>query len=122
MKKSFTFLAVTVSLLGLSACSKTTAKAPSSTETANLTIEFSKNDIEKFDKISLKKNETAMTLLKSKEKVVEKAGFITKIGSVEQDTAKNLYWMYKVNGKLASVGASDQVVKNGDTVTFYLGD
>lgn len=44
--------------------------------------------------------------------------FIESIQGVKNDGPKNLYWMFKVNGKMASVGASSYKLKDKDTVEW----
>ena len=108
----------------LSACGRAGKNAVSSHSVgkADLTIVFGKNKSVKFDNLPIAKNEKVLTLLKKHEKLAETGGFITKIAGVSQNAAKKQYWMYKVNGQLASKGAAQQAIKAGDKIEFYLGD
>ncbi|MFC4651505.1 DUF4430 domain-containing protein [Lactococcus nasutitermitis] len=123
MKKVFSVATVALALLGLAACQKSgTTSKPSTSTTVRLTVQYSNKKSTTFENVKIKKNETVMTLLKSKEKVEATNGFITKIGKTEQNPVKKQYWMYKINGKLATKGASQEKLKNKDKIVFYLGD
>ncbi len=47
--------------------------------------------------------------------------FVEAIAGVKNDNATNKYWLYKVNGKLANVGASGYVMQNNDVIEWYYG-
>ncbi|MDR3191097.1 MAG: DUF4430 domain-containing protein [Lactobacillaceae bacterium] len=47
-------------------------------------------------------------------------GLITAVGSLHQDETAKAYILFKVNGKVSSVGANDVVLKDGDKVEFYI--
>jgi hypothetical protein len=47
--------------------------------------------------------------------------FIEEIAGVKNDNKANKFWLYKVNGKLANVGASGYVIQNNDIVEWYYG-
>jgi hypothetical protein len=42
--------------------------------------------------------------------------YVTRIGDVQGDSSH--YWLYKVNGKLASVGAGEYHTKSGDRIEW----
>ncbi|WP_374955781.1 DUF4430 domain-containing protein [Lactobacillus bombicola] len=50
----------------------------------------------------------------------EHNGFITAIDGKSQDTHKQIYWTYTINGKFANKGAAEQKVNNHDKVKFTL--
>jgi hypothetical protein len=47
--------------------------------------------------------------------------FVDEIAGVKNDNSANKFWLYKVNGKLANVGASSYKIKDGDVVEWYYG-
>ena len=47
--------------------------------------------------------------------------FIEEIYGIKNDVGANKYWMYKVNGQLANVGASGYKINNGDVIEWYYG-
>ncbi|MCI8610780.1 MAG: DUF4430 domain-containing protein [Clostridiales bacterium] len=78
---------------------------------------------------SLEGETDAFTVLKEvaeKNKIVlvHSDGYVTGIGGLSTgDAGENSGWMFQVNGELASVGASDYMVQNGDQlVWFYTAD
>lgn len=120
MKKILSLAMLALALITLAACGNS-SKAATPKDTVNLKVVFSKQKTDTFNQLAISKNENVMTLLKSKEKVAETGGFITKIGNVEQNLTAKKYWMYKLNGKLAMKGAEQQTLKKGDNIEFYLG-
>ncbi|GFH41117.1 DUF4430 domain-containing protein [Pseudolactococcus insecticola] len=125
-KKTVGILLAATLTFTLAACGhqgKTEKKTSNSSQTATITLDFD-ND-KKADEtktFAVKKDQTLLEAVKSSFKVVEKDGFITAIDGKSQDTANQKYWLFKVNGKLASKGAADTIVKKGDQITFYLGN
>ncbi|ANK60820.1 MULTISPECIES: DUF4430 domain-containing protein [Loigolactobacillus] len=61
-----------------------------------------------------------MKVLKKNFKVKEKQGMITDIAGHSQNKKASSYWLFKVNGKMASKGATQTYLKNHDSVTFNL--
>lgn len=85
---------------------------------ATLKVTSASQKIEK--KVSFKKGDTVMDILEANLKdVKEEGGMVTAIEGVSQDEQKSVFWMYKVNGKMAEVGAQDYKVKEDDKVEFY---
>jgi hypothetical protein len=120
MKKISLIIASLFLLVTLVGCGANTTKshiATSSTESS----QKAKIEIIGAKTITGNVGENLLDTLKSNVKVVESKGFITSINGKAQDAKKNLYWMYKVNGKVANVGAGDYKLKSGDKVEFYLG-
>lgn len=122
MKKFLKLLVLALSLMLLVACgnsradkSKTTAS--SSSGTVRLIVKEDTNTID--EKVSFKKGDTVMAVLKANYKVKEKDGFITSIDGVSQDKEKGLYWMFKVNDKMAPKAADKIKVKKNDKIEFY---
>ena len=68
---------------------------------------------------SISDSYTVMDVLKANYKVKETNGFITSIDGKQQDEKAGLYWMFKVNGKLASKAANQIKAKDGDKIEFY---
>ncbi|EIQ81458.1 UNVERIFIED_CONTAM: DUF4430 domain-containing protein [Streptococcus canis] len=122
MNKGFKtgFLAL-VALL-LVACSQGGDQAPLSKvqkadHQVRLIVKEDTNTID--EKVSFDKGDTVLEVLKDNYEVKEKAGFITAIDGIEQDTKANKYWLFKVNGKMAEKGANQITVKDGDKIEFY---
>lgn len=69
--------------------------------------------------IEVEAGTSVMAALSEVQKIEENQGMITSIGGVSQDEAKQTYWMYKVNGKVAPKGANETQVKAGDEIEFY---
>ncbi len=55
---------------------------------------------------------------------VHNGGYVTGIGGLHaMDAGENSGWMFQVNGELASVGAQDYIIQDGDAlVWFYTAD
>lgn len=68
---------------------------------------------------TIKVTDTVLDVLKANYKVKEKDGFITSIDGISQDETKGLYWMFKVNNKLAPKAANQIKVKKNDKIEFY---
>ncbi|MBW1570037.1 DUF4430 domain-containing protein, partial [Streptococcus sp. SPC0] len=71
------------------------------------------------EKVVYHKGDTVLDVLKANYKVKEKDGFITSIDGISQDETKGLYWMFKVNNKLAPKAANQIKVKKNDKIEFY---
>ncbi|MGT2799366.1 DUF4430 domain-containing protein [Streptococcus marmotae] len=89
------------------------------TYTATLKVTFPDDKVVE-EKVSFEKDDTVMDILEDYHKIEEQEGLVTSIDGVTQDTAKNTYWMYDVNGELAPKGAKEMQVTDGDTIAFYL--
>ena len=48
--------------------------------------------------------------------------FITSIEDYAQDDSQNLYWLFDVNGEMATVGASEYILEEDDQIDWYLGE
>lgn len=129
--KRFTKLAVvTVASTLLVACqaqsttesSKASSSQQAVTTKQEITATLKTTDINgKSTEYTLKTEEggNLMDAMKAGLNIEEKDGMITAINGVKQDDAQKVYWMYKVNGEMASVGASQYILKDGDRVEFY---
>lgn len=71
-------------------------------------------------KVYVKQGADVLTGLKHAWHVRVKKGMVTAIDGRSQNTAKKTYWMYKVDGKEATKGVTQEKVQNHDTVTFNL--
>jgi hypothetical protein len=83
--------------------------------------EFSKNAIAEttvFDLLKQISAENNFTFLYQESSM---GVFVDEIYGVKNDAASNKYWLYKINGELANVGASAQKVKAGDKILWYYG-
>lgn len=125
MKKMFKLLVLPFLLVTLAACSSSTTSQKTSTSTSSETVKSTvqlivKKEDETLDKkVSFKKGESVLDVLKATYKVEEKDGFITSIDGLKQDEAAKKYWLFKVNGEEASKGANEIMVKKGDKIEFY---
>lgn len=93
------------------------SSAPAVKQTATLIIAKADDDAQ-TKTVTLTDGQSVMEVLKENFTVEEKDGFITAIDGLAQDTTKNLYWMYDVNGTQAAKGAADTIVKPGDEIKF----
>lgn len=71
------------------------------------------------ENVTFEKGDTVMDVLEDNYKVEETDGFITAIDGLEQDTAKGVYWFFKVNDDMAPKAADQIEVKAGDKIEFY---
>ncbi|MDO4634353.1 MAG: DUF4430 domain-containing protein [Streptococcus sp.] len=125
MKKIYKLWLLPLLLLVLVGCSQTTLSpkttSSSSTEavktTAKLIVKKDEKVLEK--NVTFKKGESVLDLLKTTYTIEDKDGFITSIDGLKQDESANKYWMFKINDEVASKGAKDITVKNGDKIEFY---
>ena len=68
-----------------------------------------------------KDGKNALTLLKEKTTVEEAGkGFVSSIAGRAADKNKHEYWAFYINGKLASVGASDYSTKDSDAIEWRI--
>ncbi|RHW54142.1 DUF4430 domain-containing protein [Lactobacillus bombicola] len=108
----------TFSLTGNQTSQEVMAK-PSNKITVAYTLNVNKKNI-KNKKVKLSKHATVMAGLKKAWRVKSTNGFITAIDGKSQDTHKQIYWTYTINGKFANKGAAEQKVNNHDKVKFTL--
>lgn len=120
MKKLYEFLVLTGIVLFLAACSDSESNSSAKTSEDFQVRLIVKTGSDKTDeKVSFKKGDTVMDVLKANYKVKEKDGFITAIDGLSQDKKAGRYWMFDVNNKLASKSADKIKVKDGDKIEFY---
>lgn len=83
----------------------------------NLTV-----DGEKVDSIEVafKQDSYLLDVMKAHLDVDETDGFIKSINGYEQNEDEKKYWMFDVNGEMATVGAGDYILHDGDTVDWKL--
>ncbi|ERL64625.1 hypothetical protein L248_0809 [Schleiferilactobacillus shenzhenensis LY-73] len=111
-------------VLLLSGCStgasaQSQKKAPA-TVTVTYTLQQNKKTFAQKKIQVPKKDAVVLTGLKKGWHVKESKGFITSIAGKSQNVAKKTYWLYTVNGKMATKGASQEKVKARDRVVFNL--
>ncbi|MBM7569788.1 DUF4430 domain-containing protein [Aquibacillus albus] len=70
--------------------------------------------------ISIEEGAILMDVMKENFEIEEADGFITSIEGVSQDADAGKYWLYEINGEMASVGANELELGAEDTVTFDL--
>ncbi|MFT8337946.1 DUF4430 domain-containing protein [Schleiferilactobacillus harbinensis] len=123
MKKMIPTVLVLFGLLALLAgCTAASQPKHAAVATISVTYELRKNN-QAFAKKTIqvpKNNAVVLTGLKKGWSVKAANGFITSIAGKSQNTAKKVYWLYTVNGKMASKGAAQQKVQAKDKVVFNL--
>ncbi|MBI2443286.1 MAG: DUF4430 domain-containing protein [Candidatus Levybacteria bacterium] len=75
------------------------------------------------DTFSYKGNEgkDALSLLKEKTKTEQNnSGLVVSINSRRADDAKKEFWAFYVNGKMAEVGPSEYITKDGDLIEWKI--
>jgi hypothetical protein len=109
-------------ILLLAGCTTGNQPKPAGVVTIPVTYELRENNRAFAKKtIQVPKNKAVvLTGLQKGWSVKAANGFITSIAGKSQNTAKKIYWLYTVNGKMASKGASQQKVQAKDKVVFNL--
>ncbi len=117
------FIALSVILaLTLVACSDGGAKTESA-DTISVSLHVTRNsglDVVGTKKVKVVSGSTVYDAMNKNFKLKDTDGFITTIEGVSQNELKGLYWMYEVNGEMATKGAKELKLKNGDEVSFDL--
>ncbi len=72
--------------------------------------------------VTVPEGTTLMEAMEEHFDIVHSDGMITSIESHEQDGDAGRYWLYDVNGEMASVGAGDYELAEGDLVEWKLED
>lgn len=123
MKKITVLFSTFFATLILVACGQTaTTPAGESddvTYKATLTVTFDDGKTETKE-VFVEEGDSVMDVLEDAYEIEDEAGMVTAIAGVSQDAAKNTYWMYDVNDKMAEKGAEELLVQEGDTIHFYL--
>lgn len=70
--------------------------------------------------IQIEEGDKLLDVMKENFEIEENDGFITSIEGISQDVDQQKYWMYEVNGEMASVGAAELELNPDDHVTFDL--
>jgi outer membrane murein-binding lipoprotein Lpp len=76
-------------------------------ETANQTVDFKEGD-------------SLYEVMEQNFAIKADNGFITEIDGHKQDQKASKYWTFTLNGEMATKGAKDIQLKNGDKVNFEL--
>lgn len=122
LRNALLTLVVLLTGFGLTACGNAEpAKKAAPKASYTVTLKVDKKQVAKKRVIVVKK-QSLMTAMKKHFKVEETKGFINSINGHKQDAAKNIYWMYDVNGKQAPKGAKETFPKKGDKVVFKLAE
>lgn len=124
MKKIITLILSFFLVISLVACSNKKSepdKHKEETGKVSLTVKFDEKNTKEFKEIPINADSTVITVLREKVQVEESKGFITAIDGVKQDESANKFWLYKLNGEMASKGAGEQELKDGDKIYFELG-
>ena len=120
MKKMLKPVILASSLFLLAACAKDDANKKPESDEVKVTVSV-KPEGEKTEKkeVIVDQDDSVLDALDEAFDVEDDDGFVTEIDGHKQNPAKNLYWMYKVNDKMATKGAEENIVKNGDQIEFY---
>lgn len=130
MKKIYSTLILALLVCSLTACSttnnSTSTKNSSETSSSKMTENQATIRIKPLEgkesskKVTFTEGQTVMEVMKKNFKIEEDKGLITSIDGVSQDTNTNVYWLYKINGELASKGAAETTLSQNDEVEFYM--
>lgn len=120
MKKMLKPVILASSLFLLAACAKDDANKKPESDEVKVTVSV-KPEGEKAEKkeVIVDQDDSVLDALDEAFDVEDDDGFVTEIDGHKQNPAKNLYWMYKVNDKMPTKGAEENIVKNGDQIEFY---
>lgn len=120
MKKLLLPLSLFLSFLILAACSVEDKEEASDDVQYQVTLVVTVDGKEDKKTVTVEQGDSVMDVLEDHHQVEEEGGMVTAINGVSQDPAAKTYWMYKVNDKMAEVGAEDLEVQEGDTIEFYM--
>lgn len=120
MKKLLLPLSLFLSFLALAACSIEDKEEASDDVHYQATLVVTVDGKEDKKTVTVEQGDSVMDVLEDHHQVEEEGGMVTAINGVSQDPAAKTYWMYKVNDKMAEVGAEDLEVQEGDTIEFYM--
>lgn len=120
MKKLLLPLSLFLSFLTLAACSIEDKEEASDDVQYQVTLVVTVDGKEDKKTVTVEQGDSVMDVLEDNHQVEEEGGMVTAINGVSQDPAAKTYWMYKVNDKMAEVGAEDLEVQEGDTIEFYM--
>lgn len=120
MKKLLLPLSLFLSFLTLAACSVEDKEEASDDVHYQATLVVTVDGKEDKKTVTVEQGDSVMDVLEDNHQVEEEGGMVTAINGVSQDPAAKTYWMYKVNDKMAEVGAEDLEVQEGDTIEFYM--
>lgn len=120
MKKLLLPLSLFLSFLTLAACSIEDKEEASDDVQYQVTLVVTVDGKEDKKTVTVEQGDSVMDVLEDHHQVEEEGGMVTAINGVSQDPAAKTYWMYKVNDKMAEVGAEDLEVQEGDTIEFYM--
>lgn len=117
MKKISLFFCSLLALLFLVACQN-----PSSDDEKmiSVVVTIDADGKSQTQELQVEEGDSVMDVMEDHYDIEEDGGLITAIDGVSQDTSKNLYWFYDINGEMAEVGAEKTIVKEGDTIEFRL--
>lgn len=120
MKKMLKPVILASSLFLLAACAKDDANKKPESDEVKVTVSV-KPEGEKAEKkeVIVDQDDSVLDALDEAFDVEDDDGFVTEIDGHKQNPAKNLYWMYKVNDKMPTKGAEENIVKSGDQIEFY---
>ncbi|WP_438466983.1 DUF4430 domain-containing protein [Streptococcus pluranimalium] len=120
MKKMLKPVILASTLLLLTACAKDDAHKKPEADEVKVTVSMKPEGEKAYKKeVIVDQDDSVLEALDEAFDVEDDNGFVTEIEGHKQDSAKNLYWMYKVNGKMANKGAEENIVKDGDKIEFY---
>ncbi|GAE91324.1 transporter [Gracilibacillus boraciitolerans JCM 21714] len=122
MKKIIQFLSVIVIAIFLGACGNEEKQSTSEEVNVHVTITDQTSDSTISDEnFTVQADTNLLTVLEDNYEVeVSEDGFLTAIEGHKQEVEKGVYWLYEVNGEMASVGISDYLIKDQDHITFDL--
>lgn len=133
MVNSFKLILLASSALLVTACGSSSQEADSkpaaSTEssvvetTVSVSFSFEEDGKELADlakETEVQEGQSVLEALKENYEVVEEGGLVSSIEGHEQVEKESKYWLYTVNDKQPTVGASDYILEEGDEVKWSL--
>ncbi len=124
MKIIFKRILLTLALAGftvlLTGCSFNQGKTTTATSAPNTTISVQVTVGKQTTNYTVKQGSTLLALSENKLHANVTKGLINSIDHLASDPKTDSYLMFKVNGKVSQVGASEVKLKNGDKIEFYL--
>ncbi|MDR2832179.1 MAG: DUF4430 domain-containing protein [Streptococcaceae bacterium] len=115
-KKLVTLLAMVAALFIFTGCTNSNAEQIAEDEKINvqIVIEDKTHDFEIYP------NTTLLELVTKELDAKDEDGFVTSVGTLESDPSTNTWLLFNKNGEMATVGAQDLILKDGDIIEFYL--
>lgn len=91
--------------------------------TANIEILIDGEQVADLNKeVTVPAGTYLMDVMHEEYDIVDEGGFLSAIEGYEQDVEAERYWMYYINDEMASVGAAEYELEEGDAIEWRLED